>query len=214
MFHHCDPRWGRADLRCPLVRIAQRRFPRCFRGAPSRDGQGEDIMNLRMVGFIFCVCSLAALGMPGQSAAQETPSPKVKHQRYRIVTLGTDGGADSFLAGYLFYAPLNNLGAIGVYGDTSVAGAFNSYTWTYGKQTDLQALPVQAGSAPSTYINWINQLGFAVGYAANGVQDPIVGGTENEAVLWAPNGQIFNLGTLGGYQSHAIWVNDFGQVSG
>jgi probable HAF family extracellular repeat protein len=172
-------------------------------------------MKLRMVGLIFCVCTLVALDMPAHSAAHETASPAVEHQRYRVVILGTDGGADSFLAGYLFYAPLNDRGTIGVAADTSVAGAYNSYTSTGGKQTDFQALPGPAGSpANGTYINWMNQLGFAVGYSANGVQDPIVGGTESEAVLWAPNGQIFNLGTLGGYQSHAIWVNDFGQVSG
>jgi uncharacterized membrane protein len=148
-------------------------------------------------------------------SAQESSSHKANHQRYKVVVLGTDGGADSYLGGYLFYAPLNYQGTIGVEGDTPVPGVYNSYTWTDGKQTDLQALPVQPGSPPNnTYINWINQWEIAVGYSANGIQDPITGGIENNAVLWTPDGRITNLGTLGGYQSHAIWVNDFGQVSG
>ena len=33
---------------------------------------------------------------------------QVNHQHYRVVVLPPDGGADSILAGYLFYAPLTD----------------------------------------------------------------------------------------------------------
>jgi probable HAF family extracellular repeat protein len=166
-------------------------------------------MKFRISTLVFSLCALAALTTSVQSFAQQ-------HHRYKVVILGTDGGPDSYIEGYdLPYAPLNNQGTIGVEGDTSVPGAYNSYTWTDGKQTDLQALPTQPGSPPNgTYINWLDQWGIAVGYSANGQQDPITGAIENIAALWTPDGRITNLGTLGGYQSHAIWVNDFGQVSG
>jgi probable HAF family extracellular repeat protein len=156
-----------------------------------------------------------ALVFPVALLAQETSSQKPMHHRYRVVVLGTDGGSDSYLAGYLFYAPLTEHDTVGVAGDTNIPGNYNSYTWTHGVQTDLQALPEQAGSPPNgTYINWINQWGLAVGYASNGIQDPIAQETETKAVIWAPNGQIYPLETLGGYQSQAIWVNELGQVSG
>ena len=166
-------------------------------------------MKFKTITLILSLCALFALTTSVPSLAQG-------HHRYRVVILGTDGGPDSYLAGYdLPFAPLNSRGTVGVEGDTSVPGAFNSYTWTDGKQTDLQALPEQPNSpANNTYINWINDWGIAIGYSSNGNQDPIAGGIENNAALWTPDGRIINLGTLGGYQSRAIWVNDLGQVSG
>jgi uncharacterized membrane protein len=32
--------------------------------------------------------------------------------------------------------------------------------------------------------------------------------------VWAPDGRVFQLSTPEGDQSHAVWINDFGQVSG
>ena len=55
-----------------------------------------------------------ATGVTGQAAA----TPEAAHQQYRVVVLPVDGGTDSYLAGYLNFAPLNNRGTIGVSADT------------------------------------------------------------------------------------------------
>jgi hypothetical protein len=43
---------------------------------------------------------------------------------------------------------------------------------------------------------------------------PILGGPEGFATLWDKNGQLLNLGTLGGTQSLAGGINEGGQVIG
>jgi probable HAF family extracellular repeat protein len=135
------------------------------------------------------------------------------HQRYRVVVLPPDGGADSFLAGYIFYAPLTDRGTLGVLADTSTPGVFNSYTWTDGKQTDLHALPQLPNlTGTNTYINWINQWGEAAGYGTR--TDPTTKLSYDQAAIWLPNGKIFPLQTPEGDQSHAVWINDFGVTSG
>jgi len=145
-------------------------------------------------------------------SAQEGASPKPKHQTYKVVVLPPDGGQDSFLAGYLFYAPMNNGGTLGVAADSSTPG-YNSYTWTNGKQTDLQALPQSPNlTGTATYINWINQGGLAAGYGTR--TNSTTGASLDNAVVWAPDGHIFPLNTPAGDQSHAVWINDLGQASG
>jgi probable HAF family extracellular repeat protein len=144
--------------------------------------------------------------------AQPTTSSGVKHQRYAVVVLPPNGGADSLLAGYLFYAPLTPGGTVGVLADTSTPGVFNSYTWTAGRQVNLQALPQSPDlTGTNTYVNWINQWGLAAGYGTR--LDPN-GNSFDQAALWLPRGQVFPLQAPAGAQSHAVWVNDFGQASG
>ncbi len=52
-----------------------------------------------------------------------------------------------------------------------------------------------------------------VGPSENGTIDPLTGWPAIEAVLWR-NGQLINLGTLGGNESYPISVNNRGQVVG
>jgi uncharacterized membrane protein len=144
--------------------------------------------------------------MPFSLLAQQ-----VKHEQYKVVILPPDGGPDSFLAGYLFYAPLTDHGTLGVAADMSTG--YNSYTWMNGKQTNLQDLPALGNStSTSTFINWINEWGLAAGYGTR--TNSVTGASSDSAVVWAPNGQIFLLNTPEGDQSHAVWINDFAQVSG
>jgi probable HAF family extracellular repeat protein len=130
-----------------------------------------------------------------------------------VVFLPPDGGADSFAAGYLFYAALTDWGTVGVSADTSTQGVFNSYIWTRGRQTDLEALPQLPNlTGTNTYINWVNEWGFAAGYGTR--TNSITGASLDNAAVWTPDGKIFELSTPEGHQSHAVWINDWGQVSG
>lgn len=141
--------------------------------------------------------------------AQESPS----NARYRVVVLPPDGGPDSFLAGYLFYAPLTNSGTLGVAADMNSGPGNNSYTWAGGKQTKFQALPQPPNlTGTATYINWINQWGEAAGYDTR--TDTSTGASFDKAVIWLPNGEVFPLPTPAGGQSRAVWINDFGLASG
>jgi probable HAF family extracellular repeat protein len=170
-------------------------------------------MKSRLCGFVARAASVVALAIAMASAvsAQDSTFQKGKHRLYKVVVLPPDGGPDSFLAGYLFYAPMNTSGSLGVAADTSTPGVLNSYIWADGKQTDLQALqpfPNSGGSA--IYVNWINQWGLAAGY---GTRINSATGADN-AVIWGPNGQAFALSTPAGDQSHAVWINNWGQASG
>jgi uncharacterized membrane protein len=60
---------------------------------------------------------------------------------------------------------------------------------------------------------WINSRSWVVGASENGAIDPLTGLPEMDAVLWR-DGQIVNLGTLGGNASAANAVNNHGQVVG
>jgi len=78
-----------------------------------------------------------------------------------------------------------------------------------GVLIDLGALP---GDNPSL-ASWVNARGWVAGLSQNGVVDPLTGFPETAAVLWK-DGEIINLGTLGGNVSSANALNDRGQVVG
>jgi probable HAF family extracellular repeat protein len=138
---------------------------------------------------------------------------RTSHGTYWVVILPPDGGPDSFTAGYLNYAPLNEAGTVGVAGDTSTPGVLNSYSWRDGKQVDFQPLPqLPTLTGTNTYINWINQWGLAAGYGTR--VDSASGQSYDNAAVWLPNGTIIPLKTPADSTSRAVWVNDFGQVSG
>ena len=134
------------------------------------------------------------------------------HQQYRAVVLPVDGGTDSFGAGYSTFIPLNDRGTMGVSADTSNPAVSNSYTWTNGVQTDLQPLPPRSDwSGKNTYINWINDWGLSAGFAT---QTSINGVSADRAVFWTPGGEIIDLQPKDAGAGRAVWINDFGQISG
>jgi len=172
-----------------------------------RSRSGRKITRARLHALVFTIFASASVAMTPPLCAQQM------NRRYSVVVLPPDGGEDSFLAGYLFYAPLTNRGTLGVSADTSTPGVYNSYTWTKGRQVDFQPLPQLPNlTGTNTYVNWINQPGFAAGYGTR--TDSVSGASVDHAAIWTPNGQVFELSTPEGDQSHAVWINDFGQVSG
>jgi probable HAF family extracellular repeat protein len=155
------------------------------------------------------MAGLSAIGL-----AQEVSASESSHQQYRVVILPVDGGADSIEPGYLFYVPLNNRGTVAVSGDTATPGALNAYTWTAGRQIDLQPLPALGNFSASNYlyVNWINQWGVSAGFATR--TDSSTGASVDNAVIWTPDGRVVDLVGKSNTESHAVWVNDLGEVSG
>ncbi|HTB88048.1 MAG TPA: hypothetical protein VK743_08855 [Steroidobacteraceae bacterium] len=156
---------------------------------------------------------LLAITAASSVFAQAVSASEPSHHHYRLVLLPVDGGADSAEPGYLFYAPLNNRGTVAVSGDTGTPGVSNSYTWTAGRQRDLSSLPrLGTFSGSNTYVNWINQWNLSAGFATR--TDSVSGASIDNAVIWTPDGTIFDLMGKSNTESHAVWVNDLGEVSG
>src|SRR5262249_19263231 len=75
--------------------------------------------------------------------------------------------------------------------------------------TDLGAL----AEGVSSFAVSLNAIGNIAGLSQNGLIDPLTGTPEQYAVLWQ-NGQIINLGALGGNGSVAVAINNKGQAVG
>ena len=168
----------------------------------------------------------AGLAPPVRLAAQEQNGNRRHRQhRYRFVDMGTLGGPTSYgSAGGAGNQIINNRGTVAGYADTADPADHDPYSpncfdpdcflahtfrWQDGGLTDLGALPGVNSSAASG----INARGWIAGYSRNGVIDPLLVFPETRAVLWNDD-QTIDLGTLGGYESTGIAVNNRGQVTG
>ena len=83
--------------------------------------------------------------------------------------------------------------------------------WAFGVVIDLGTFGGGEG-----YANMVNDFGQVVGYAQNDKADAFdyFGlGTQSRAFLWQ-YGQLIDLGTLGGSDSQAEFINDSGQIAG
>jgi len=154
-----------------------------------------------------------------QLTAQESSGTRMPRVRYKLIDLCTLGGPNSAE----FAAPLiNNRGEITGAADTAQAdpnapNCYNpdcfvthTYSWRRGVLTDLGVLPGGFGSEG----NYINDKGQIAGQSLNGQIDPLLATPEGIAVLWRRDGQIVELGTLGGNESLAAAINNRGQVVG
>jgi probable HAF family extracellular repeat protein len=84
--------------------------------------------------------------------------------------------------------------------------------WKHGEILDLGTLK----GGYESVANGINNRGVVVGYANNSIPDPesLAGmGSQTRAVAWW-NGEVHDLGTLGGTDAAALYVNDLGQIVG
>jgi probable HAF family extracellular repeat protein len=136
--------------------------------------------------------------------------------------MGTFGGPNS----YFFSAPVvesvNNRGTVVGGADTGLPDPYapncfvgdcdiaHAFQWKNGFLTDLGTLP--AGYSSTAY--WINDKGLIMGGSENGFIDPITGFPEQIGVVWLQNGEIVDLGTLGGNFSFANAMNNRGEVVG
>ena len=130
------------------------------------------------------------------------------------IDLGALGGQNSAAAG------INDAGQVVGNADTS-AGTSHAFIATNGKMTDLGTLP---GGQYSSALG-INNAGQVIGYAeVNSTSTPVSGpheifpgypifGGGYHAVLYQ-QGQVTDLGTLGGANSVAMAINQSGQIVG
>ena len=151
---------------------------------------------------IACALALPLITQAGQPPTKE-------HPRYKLIDLGTLGGPGSRILAD-FSKVLNNAGIVVGEADTSNPDVQHAFRWQKGVLTDLGVLPGGHYSHPIQ----INDAGMSVGFSDNGFTDPFTGSPEFNAVLWNKDGEILNLGTLGGNSSAAFGINNRGQVVG
>jgi probable HAF family extracellular repeat protein len=169
------------------------------------------------VASLFAVLTIS-VGLTVQ--AQDKP---LNPPQFTAVPLGTLGGVSSNVGA--FSEIVNSQEAMVGNADTGVLNPnYTNYNFLIGQnlyiqhamvtqyflRQDLGALP---GGPNQSVPTWINANNTVVGISENGSIDPLIGIPEGNAVMWK-NGQIVNLGTLGGYESVAFAVNGSDQVTG
>jgi probable HAF family extracellular repeat protein len=174
-------------------------------------------MNTRIgKAFVTIAFTLLFLMAAGTSAQEE----KNEHHHYKLVDIAPFGGPNSsFVGGPPAARLLNSSGAAVGGADTPTpdpASCFNfdcylsyGFKWQDGVASKLHALPGFNSSFPV----WVSDSGLVAGISENGI-DPLTGGLALEAILWAKDGSITDLGTLGGNDSLANAVNNRGEVVG
>src|SRR5439155_1072417 len=180
-------------------------------------------MKFRTLILISAISLLTALALPLQLAAQ--------HTRYKLIDIGTFGGPASYVnpapamggpdqvnsSGTTVGGALTSISTTSTSNNAIVCGGIegilplvnHAFQWQNGVLTDLGSL---AGPNTCSVATSINASGEISGRSENGGIDSVLGLNEVHAVVWK-NGQILDLGTLGG-SSSAVGINEHGQVAG
>jgi len=178
-------------------------------------------MRPRFLVHLTLLAAFSALAIPAQLAAQNNQDHNndKKQPRYKLVDIGTLGGANSGNNGESIIA--NHAGTVTGFAETSTpdpnpAFCFNpdclvshAFQWREGVLTDLGSLP-GGGSSFTVSINSQEQV---VGFSQNGLLDPLTGIPEFVATVWQDGG-VIDLGTFGGAFGLATMNNNRQQVVG
>ena len=181
-----------------------------------------------LIGFALCsvglLMALAGLNRSVTGTTTTTPDSNThsKHHHYKLIDIGTFGGPESFINGTVNIFPPLNMRGMAVGGSaTSVAtsstsdffvcggpeglvpNVFHGFKLQNGMVTDLGAL--QSPTQNCSNAGSINTRGEIVGDSEIDAIDPLFGVKEFRAVLWK-DGEISNLGTLGGDESAALGI--------
>jgi probable HAF family extracellular repeat protein len=163
---------------------------------------------------VIAVTIVTAVSFSVRSAAAEQ-SASSQGLRYRLIDLGTLGGPNS--AETQEFPFINNTGMVVGFADTAVHNpsnpegfVFHAFRWRGGPMRDLGTLP----GGVNSLADWSNNAGEVAGISENGRIDPLLGIPQGRGVLWRKGGQIVNLGTLGGHESLAAYINNRGQIAG
>jgi uncharacterized membrane protein len=178
----------------------------------------EDYMRRNQTASIAAMVLIAALAISVRLAAQENQD---HHRRthYRLIDVGTFGGPGSglFEAQRMFTKD----GTLVGWADTAIPDPYapnclnrdclieHGFRWKHGVMTDLGAL----SGVNNSQAEAINDRGLIIGQSENGLIDPYLNIPATDVVAWV-NDEMFNLGTLGGYQGLALAVNHDGQAAG
>jgi probable HAF family extracellular repeat protein len=163
------------------------------------------------------VCLLAMMTMMSSATAQDDSGQNQgrKHHHYKVIDLGTLGGANSESTQLNYYGTVAGDAESGI-PDLFAPNCWNNecaveyaFKWRDGRRTVLGSLAKNANSIPFSENDW----GWEAGMSETGLLDDSLGTPQYAPVLWK-NGKIINLGTLGGASGLATSVNNRGEVVG
>ena len=197
---------------CLLARRRQGRLTGAGAAIGAAAASGRRKAQIAAVTAVMIVAAASFSARP--AAAQQSASP-ADGLRYRLIDLGTLGGPNSAETQEFPY--INNTGMVAGFADTATPNpgnpegfVFHAFRWRGGPLTDLGTLP----GGVNSFAIWSNNAGTVAGLSENGRIDPLLGMPEGRGVLWKKSGQIVNLGTFGGHESLAGYINDRGQIVG
>src|SRR6476469_1942690 len=168
-------------------------------------------------------CALVAQAFVPTPVAQKELSSKGKPPHYRLVDLGTFGGPVSIVVGGTGNLNQRNTLVTSCADTSSLDPEYPNVNpwlgddpyiqhgfWTRGGRLhDLGVLPGGTGSCGAG----INSSGTVTGFSTDGYLDPLTGYPESHSTRWQ-DGDILDLGTLGGNESYANFINERGQITG